>query len=350
MRIIVNDLAASASGALIVLKSFYRYVRENDNENEYIFLLSDKYLEETERIKILVISEVKKSGFHKLYFDFIKGKKIIKEQKPDYVISLQNIITFGCRCKQAVFVHQAIPFQSIKKFSFIKPEERGYAFYQYIVGYFIKKSIKIADNVFVQTKWMKEAVIKQCNITEERIHVIPSEIKIDSSYRYLLKENQFFFPAAFESVYKNQKCIYEAASLLKEKGLTDFKIVLTLEKKHRKVFGCEFVGLLNKAEVFELYSNSILLFPSFIETVGLPLVEAMSVGALIFVADCEYSREILNGYKNSYFFDPFKPEQLAQLMERAIGGQIDLYHEEKSIINNEESWSLLLKILRFDFE
>ena len=41
MRILVNDLAASASGAMSVLKSFYQYVRENDNENEYIFLLRE---------------------------------------------------------------------------------------------------------------------------------------------------------------------------------------------------------------------------------------------------------------------------------------------------------------------
>lgn len=348
MRIIVNDLAASTSGALSVLKSFYRYIRNNDNENEYIFLLSEKYLEETERIKILVVPEVKKSGFHKLYFDFIKGKKIINELKPDYVISLQNIVTFGCRSKQAVFVHQAIPFQNIKNFSFIKPEERTYAFYQYIVGYFIKLSIKIADNVFVQTKWMKEAVIMQCNIPEDKIHVIHHEASFDSGYHYSLKENQFFFPAAFECVYKNQKCIYEAANILKGKGLTDFKIILTLEEKHQKVFGCEFVGLLNKSEVFEFYSNSILVFPSFIETVGLPLIEAMSVGALIFASDCEYSREILNGYKNVYFFDPFLPEQLAQLMELVMKGQIDLFQVEKTIANKKESWSILLEKLKFD--
>ena len=45
MKIIVNDLAASAGGAMTVLKSFYRYVRENDKANEYIFLLSNHYLE-----------------------------------------------------------------------------------------------------------------------------------------------------------------------------------------------------------------------------------------------------------------------------------------------------------------
>lgn len=32
MRIVVNDIAASQSGALTVLKSFYEYVKEHDKE------------------------------------------------------------------------------------------------------------------------------------------------------------------------------------------------------------------------------------------------------------------------------------------------------------------------------
>ena len=48
MRIVVNDIAASTRGALTVLKDFYNCVRENDRENEWIFLLGDDLLEETE--------------------------------------------------------------------------------------------------------------------------------------------------------------------------------------------------------------------------------------------------------------------------------------------------------------
>ena len=47
MRIVVNDIAASKGGALTVLKDFYSCVRENDKENEWIFLLGDNLLEET---------------------------------------------------------------------------------------------------------------------------------------------------------------------------------------------------------------------------------------------------------------------------------------------------------------
>ena len=45
MKIIVNDLTANAGGAMTVLKSFYRDVRENDKANEYVFRLNNHYLE-----------------------------------------------------------------------------------------------------------------------------------------------------------------------------------------------------------------------------------------------------------------------------------------------------------------
>ena len=161
MRIIVNDIAASQSGALTVLKSFYEYVKEHDKENEYVFLLSDRYLKETERIKVCICKNVKKNGFEKLRFDFITGKRFIEKLHPDYVLSLQNIITFGLKCRQGVYIHQAIPFQNTKKFSFLKKSERVYAVYQYLIGGIIKKSIKKSDDVFVQTEWMKKSV-KAC--------------------------------------------------------------------------------------------------------------------------------------------------------------------------------------------
>ena len=76
MRIIVNDIAASQSGALTVLKSFYEYVKEHDKENEYVFLLSDRYLKETERIKVCICKNVKKNGLKNFDLILLRGKDL----------------------------------------------------------------------------------------------------------------------------------------------------------------------------------------------------------------------------------------------------------------------------------
>ena len=53
MRVVVNDIAASSGGVLTVLKDFYQYVKENDRENEWYFLVGDDYIEPTENIHII---------------------------------------------------------------------------------------------------------------------------------------------------------------------------------------------------------------------------------------------------------------------------------------------------------
>ena len=122
MRIVVNDIAASYGGAMTILRGFYEYICETDKENEWIFLLSDKYFEETDNVKIIVRQDIKNSGLKKLGFDLFTGKKFIDDLKPDVVFSLQNIITFGVKAPQCTYIHQSLPYTKMKKFSFFKRE------------------------------------------------------------------------------------------------------------------------------------------------------------------------------------------------------------------------------------
>ena len=46
------------------------------------------------------------------------------------------------------------------------------------------------------------------------------------------------------------------------------------------------------------------------------------MGTLILASDCAFAREVLNGYPNAYFFDPFRPDELARLMQRVLEGKI----------------------------
>ena len=122
-RIVVNDIAASTGGTLVILKEFYKYISKYGGEYEWIFLLGKRYVEEKENIKVIVLEEVKNSWLKRLKFDLYKGKKYINKLKPDVVISLQNTIVFGLNIKQIVYIHQLIPFQKTKRFSFLKKDE-----------------------------------------------------------------------------------------------------------------------------------------------------------------------------------------------------------------------------------
>ena len=60
-----------------------------------------------------------------------------------------------------------------------------------------------------------------------------------------------------------------------------------IEKEaEEKTLPIRFVGMMSREDLFAQYARSVLVFPSYIETIGLPLLEARSVGAPILAADC----------------------------------------------------------------
>lgn len=341
MRIVVNNIAANKGGAMTVLKDFYSCVLDNDKENEWIFLLSDKYFEETENIKIITLPAIKRNPLKKVLFDFITGRKYINKLKPDVVFSMQNIMTFGVKAPQIVYLHQSIPFQRAKKFSFLKGNERKLAFIQYFIGSILKLTVKKCDSVIVQTKWMKEAVTDICKVKEDKIFQIPPNVKNISHLKeenVFSKEN-FFYPTA-PSLYKNNKCIFDACEILKKEGIA-FNTVLTLPPE-KSAEGIECIGRIPYEEVISYYNKSTLLFPSYIETFGYPLTEARKMGSIVLASDCAFSREALENYENAYFFNPFDAKELAALMKKVINGEIVRQKTDDITEDIKDNWKIIM--------
>lgn len=342
MRIVVNDIAASSRGALTVLKDFYNCVRENDRENEWIFLLGDNLLEETDNIRVKVLKDVKASGLKKLQFDFITGKKYISTLEPDVVLSLQNIITFGLKVPQAVYIHQSIPFQKIKKFSFFKGNEWKLAVYQHIIGRIIKLSAKKSQRVLVQTEWIRQAICDSCNLPLEKVVKVMPNVKAipgrtDSKH---FQKNQFFYPTG-SGIYKNNDLVFAASQMLKDRGISHRALLTLPEDKSKGEVVC--VGKIPYEQVLAHYQTGTLVFPSYMESFGYPLAEARAVGTVVLAADTPFAREVLEGYENAYFFVPFAPEQLADLMEQVATGKIQRKETQQQSAEMEDSWKFVIQ-------
>lgn len=349
MRIVVNDIAASTGGALTILKDFYNYIDANDKENEWIFILGDKYLQESKNIKVIVREDVKKNWSNRILFDLIQGKKFIKSLNPDSILSLQNTIINGLKIPQVVYIHQSIPFQKYKRFSFLKRSERVFAIYQYIIGYIIKKSARQANAVIIQTDWMKNVIAKDLNVNEDNIYVVRPKIPdVDIKIKVGNVNNKQFFYPADSNIYKNHKCIFEASKILQEKNINGFSIELTINHNELNTYDdvcIKYLGKIPRDYVLDKLSKSVLIFPSYIETVGLPLLEAMKLETIIIVADCEYSREVTKGYANVYYFNPFNSYELATIMENIINKSIVYKHNKSECIYKSDSWNDVINIL-----
>ena len=73
-----------------------------------------------------------------------------------------------------------------------------------------------------------------------------------------------------------------------------------------------FHGATRRDEVFKYFSKSVLLFPSYVESFGLPLLEAKMTGCYIIASDTPFSREILHDYDKASFFEELDYEQMGK--------------------------------------
>ena len=263
-----------------------------------------------------------------MYFDQVLAHKLVKKYHADKVLSLQNIELPHAGVPQIVYEHNALPFSEYK----FRPQEAFRPWYsQQILGRMMKRSIRRAEQVLVQTNWMKEEIVRQCKIPAERVQVKFPPVEMLKTDLWHMEEGHavFFFPAG-PPAYKNHRTFLKACELLKKRGCTDWEAVWTLKgnendgiralkkEAEEKTLPIRFVGMMSREDLFAQYARSVLVFPSYIETIGLPLLEARSVGAPILAADCLYARDGVGYYEKAEFFETFDAKKLSEMMERFI--------------------------------
>lgn len=320
MRIMVFDVPAVSGGALTVLNQYYD-AAVKDKENEWVFVVSTPKLKDTGHIKVLNYPWIKKSWFHRLYFDGFVAHKLVAQYKADEILSLQNVVIPKIEIKQRVYMHQALPFVE-KRY---KINENFLIWvYQNVISRIIFRSIKKADKVIVQTKWIRDVAIEKTGVSKEKFVIKQPDLNIEVKKHYQQdKQNKisFFYPASSLD-YKNHKVIIDAIENMPSKYRDKFKIIFTLKgdendlaqslykRIKKQSLPVKLVGSLAIEEVYDYYSKSILIFPSYIESFGLPLLEAKEHSCPIIASNCAFSREILDGYNKARFFDPFDKDEL----------------------------------------
>ncbi|SEM31518.1 Glycosyltransferase involved in cell wall bisynthesis [Ligilactobacillus sp. WC1T17] len=347
--IVVNDVAAApnAGGVFSILEDFYKDVVKSDTKNQWFFLLSGRYFEETENVKIIVKNDLKKSRVKKFLYESLYGKNEINKLNPDVYISLQNISTIGVKAKKKItYVHTPVPFQRMKNYSPFKSGERSLWMYQDVVGGLIKKSLKKErPTIIVQTQWMKEELLKRNIALEKDVIVSWPMVPKTNGEKFEGEGTEFFYPTS-QYQYKNYQLIYDAVNILHNEGINNFNVELTLpENSNEKLQGITFIGHIKREEVYKKYTKKILIFPSYMETFGLPLIEAAIRGDIIYAADTPFGHELLDGYNNVYYFKYNDASTLADLMRSSINGKIVSDGTVKKQSDSSSVYKLIMNLI-----
>lgn len=330
MLVLVIDIAAEHSGAATILDEFIEEFRA-DKDTKYIVALSSIYYENTSNITFLNFEWAKKTLFHRIWFDRFYCKSLVKKYHPDKIVSLQNCTVGANNVKQEVYFQNALPLSQYR-ISFRK--SKALWLYQNVIGRIWKHSLKKANTVIVQAEWVKHTLSKNWHISEERI-VVKKPIVVMPDVSIPKTESLDLFYPANGSVYKNHLLLLKALLRLNTEKQQKPSLILT-GSLESLTYECQcmikdnnlpvsFVGRLNKEQMAKYYSRSILVFPSLIETVGLPLMEAALLDRPIMASDLPYAREVLSGYGKCVFFNPLSEESF-----------LEAYTELKYLIEKSE--------------
>ena len=187
------------------------------------------------------------------------------------------------------------------------------------------------DTYFVQTSSMKQALLTWHKGTPQIVicPFVPDQPKIGSTRQH--RWNTGFIYVADGLTHKNHRNLIKAWTLLAEEGIHP-KLTLTLSERDtdllahlemmQKQHGLEVenIGHLPQEGIDELYRTArALIFPSYAESLGLPLIEASQRGLPILASELDYVRDVCHPAET---FDPSSPLSIARAIKRflSIGG------------------------------
>jgi glycosyltransferase involved in cell wall biosynthesis len=369
--IVLSAINFFEGGPLSVLKDCLQYIESSNHFSEYKIIalihrrqvLSDgKY----QRVKFIEFPLSRKSYLFRLFYEYCYFKRLSKRLRPSFWFSLHDITPNVGNVPQAVYCHNPSPFNTINLDDLLTQPTQFYfrLFYKFIYKINIKKNTKVV----VQQHWIAEKFREMFGIESSKILVSKPEVSISqTTQNTTLLQNArndkvFFFPTLARP-FKNIELICKAVKILNERMLLNFRVVITIDGSENRYsskiiseYGAlknlDFIGFRKRHEIFDLYRETdCLLFPSKLETWGLPLTEFMNFNRAIFVSDLPYAHETLGNYNKAFYFDPFEEVILANAMEQLVKNHDTFkysdFRDVKKVHEEVNSWEELFNKLIF---
>jgi glycosyltransferase involved in cell wall biosynthesis len=192
--------------------------------------------------------------------------------------------------------------------------------------YWLYFRLKKTMQVYVQTAAMARELEVEAGVRARVLPFFPVVTPFES--RRELKRFDFIYVATGEP-HKNHRNLVEAWKLLAKDGLHP-SLCLTLDPdKDRQLLDwvevqaradglqIENVGLMSRADLDQHYLESgALIYPSTLESFGLPLLEGAAAGLPILASELDYVRDVSVPVQT---FDPGSPVSIARAVKRHLG-------------------------------
>lgn len=320
--VVVAAGAARFGGALTMYNQFVGHLKNHEGENKYyIFVHSTMPRPEINGVEYIEIDVT--TSLKRMKFDYWGCANYLKEHHiaADLIFSFENT---GVKVKGLpllILYQQGLPFYPMKWNPF-KTSERSLFFYTYIYPIFVKLSLFQDSKVIVHTPYLRDRFSKLYHFDKNRIYdMLPDveKINVESCVAYEFDNNcyNFLYPSS-NVKYKEHNTLIRALAEMKKKKRDlqkKIRVHLSLKKeanqKLLKKMEAEgvlenfvFEGFIPRDQLLAMYKSCTgLLFPSTIESVTLPLWEAVTFRKPVVCQDLDFARYQLEGYDGVKFIE-----------------------------------------------
>lgn len=334
--------------ALLELEVYKEYHIVAFVNRKTLFMKYSKYIE------LIELPLSRKNYLYRLYYEYCYFWEYSKNRNIYIWFSLHDITPNVLAKRRYVYCHNPSPFME-NKLSIVKYSPITFMmslFYRYLYAINIKKNTK----VIIQQEWIRNEFEKMYGI--HNIIVARPNFEMKNVIQ-CDKDNDlytFIFPS-FPRAFKNFEIICKACKLIGESKLYQVYITLAgdenryakaLYKKYKNIKSIQWIGVQEREKLFNLYSISdCMIFPSKLETWGLPISEFRTTEKSILLADLPYAHETIGEYKKVSFFEPDNTQQLAEKMIKLINGEMvyEGNHQTKYKGISYDNWKSLINYL-----
>lgn len=330
--LVVSAVNLVEGGTLKVLKDCVEVAAATLPDWRIVVLAHRRDLVTTPGVEVVELPHIKPRWWRRLWAEWHQFHALSAHYRTDLWLSLHDITPRVQARRQAVYCHNAAPFwQPTWRDAWYGPDYWLFArFYGWMYRAFIGRNFA----VIVQQAWLREEFRRRWHAPNVIVAWPEMQaLAAGQPQRPTPDRAATFFYPALPRCFKNFEVIGEALALLEADAEWSGEVRWTLsgdENRYarwlKRRFGhlrtLKWLGLQNREQMQQQYREShCLVFPSRLESWGLPITEAKQQGLAILAADLPYAHEAVGTYGTVDFFAPDQPAALADQMRAFAMGR-----------------------------
>lgn len=305
--VVVSAVALVSGGPLTILRQAVAAARDSDAAN-FLFLVHDAASwQEGPTVRFLSFPRARRSYLRRILTEYVRFPSLSRRWLPDVWLSLHDVTPPVVARRQAVYCHNPLPywrptFRDLR----LHPREVVRSF---LYGFVFRTNVHRNDHVIGQLPWYADFLGRYMKVPRERLVVVAPRSEAPVELEEVPSPSSPGLECFYASLPRVFKNFEEALALCDQPGV---RLTVTLSGSENRyarwVRGrargdVEFAGRMTHAEALAAMAKAdVVLFPSKLETFGLPVQEAMELGGTLVLPVRPWTVAVAGEYPRAHFY------------------------------------------------